>query len=154
MAAPTRPSWARRRGWSPPNSATSGRGGWRTPSRSGPPSQPWLEPDINDCLADLAAAGSTAVVVAPVGFVSDHMEVKFDLDVEAAETAARHGLAFARAAAPGTDPRFVSMISDLVRERLTGAAPRWLGSLGPGHDVCPAGCCGQGATRPAPAVAR
>jgi protoporphyrin/coproporphyrin ferrochelatase len=123
-------------------------------SRSGPPSQPWLEPDINDCLADLAAAGSTAVVVSPVGFVSDHMEVKFDLDVEAAETAARHGLAFARAAAPGTDPRFVSMISDLVRERLTGAAPRWLGSLGPGHDVCPAGCCGRGATRPAPAAAR
>ena len=119
-------------------------------SRSGPPAQPWLEPDINDCLADLAAGGSTAVVVAPIGFISDHMEVRFDLDVEAARTAAEHGLAFARAAAPGTDPRFVSMISELVRERLDGTAPAWLGPLGPGHDTCPAGCCGLGSGRPAP----
>jgi ferrochelatase len=121
-------------------------------SRSGPPSQPWLEPDINDCLADLAAAGGAAVVVSPIGFVSDHMEVKFDLDVEAAQTAARLGLAFARAATPGIDPRFVSMISDLVRERLTGAARLSLGTLGPGPDVCPAGCCGQSANRPGPAT--
>jgi protoporphyrin/coproporphyrin ferrochelatase len=120
-------------------------------SRSGPPSQPWLEPDINDCLAELAAAGSTAVVVSPVGFISDHMEVRFDLDVEAARTAAAHGLSFARAAAPGTDPRFVSMVTELVLERLDGAPPGWLGDLGPGHDVCPEGCCGQGAARPAPA---
>jgi ferrochelatase len=119
-------------------------------SRSGPPSQPWLEPDINDCLAGLAAGGATAVVVSPVGFISDHMEVKFDLDVEAAQTAAAHGLAFARAAAPGTDPRFVSMISELVRERLTGAAPLALGSFGAGHDVCPGGCCGRGTARPGP----
>ena len=111
-------------------------------SRSGPPSQPWLEPDISDCLTDLAATGSKAVVVSPIGFVSDHMEVKFDLDKEAAQTASRLGLGFVRAATPGTDPRFVSMISDLVRERLTGAAPAWLGDLGPGHDVCPADCCG------------
>ena len=83
-------------------------------SRSGPPRVPWLEPDINDLLAELAAAGARAVVVVPVGFVSDHMEVKFDLDVEAAETAAGSGSAFARAATPGTDPRFVSMITDLV----------------------------------------
>jgi protoporphyrin/coproporphyrin ferrochelatase len=117
-------------------------------SRSGPPSRPWLEPDINDCLAELAAAGSKAVVVSPIGFVSDHMEVRFDLDLEAAQTASRLGLAYARAATPGTDPRFVSMISDLARERLTGAAPAWLGDLGPGHDVCPGHCCGLGVGSP------
>ncbi|HXW46382.1 MAG TPA: ferrochelatase [Streptosporangiaceae bacterium] len=133
----------------------AGRLGYRRPwrlaycSRSGPPSQPWLEPDINDCLADLAAAGSRAVVVSPIGFVSDHMEVRFDLDLEAAQTASRLGLGFARAATPGTDPRFVSMISDLVRERVTGADPAWLGSLGPGHDECQADCCGLGVPRPA-----
>ena len=120
-------------------------------SRSGPPSQPWLEPDINDCLAELAAGGSTAVVVSPVGFISDHMEVRFDLDIEAARTAAAHGLAFARAAAPGTDPRFVSMVTELVLERLDGAPPAWVGDLGPGHDACPEGCCGRGAARPAAA---
>ncbi len=118
-------------------------------SRSGPPSQPWLEPDINDCLAELAESGSRAVVACPIGFVSDHMEVKFDLDVEAAQTAQRLGLAFARASTPGTDWRFVSMISDLVRERLDGAAPLALGCIGVGPDCCPAGCCGQALRRPA-----
>jgi protoporphyrin/coproporphyrin ferrochelatase len=118
-------------------------------SRSGPPSQPWLEPDINDCLADLAAAGSREVVVAPIGFVSDHMEVRYDLDVEAAATAQRLGLSLARAATPGTDPRFVSMIAELVRERLEGTAPAAIGPMGAGPDVCPAGCCGQLLTRPA-----
>lgn len=117
-------------------------------SRSGPPSQPWLEPDISDLLAELAAGGTRAVVVVPVGFVSDHMEVKFDLDVEAAATAQRLGLAFARAASPGTDPRFVSMITDLVRERLDGAPAATLGSMGAGPDRCPAGCCGTGSARP------
>ncbi len=123
-------------------------------SRSGPPSQPWLEPDVNDLLGTLAAAGSRAVVVVPVGFVSDHMEVKFDLDVEAAQTADRLGLAFARAATPGTDARFVSMITDLVCERTDGQAGLdpgravALGTLGPGQDRCPAGCCGAGLARP------
>ena len=117
-------------------------------SRSGPPTQPWLEPDINDLLAQLAAAGSRAVVVVPIGFVSDHMEVKFDLDLEAAETARRLGLSFARAATPGTDPRFVSMITDLVCERLDGTVPLALGALGPGPDACPAGCCGNAPARP------
>jgi len=116
-------------------------------SRSGPPSQPWLEPDINDVLTDLAAAGSHAVVVVPIGFVSDHMEVKFDLDVEAAQTADRLGLRFARAATPGTDPRFVSMITDLVLERTEGGPAMALGSLGTGPDSCPAGCCGTGQSR-------
>jgi len=119
-------------------------------SRSGPPSQPWLEPDINDVLADRASAGSRAVVVVPIGFVSDHMEVKFDLDVEAAEAARRLGLAFARAATPGTDPRFVSMITDLVCERLDSTTPLALGVLGAGPDVCPSGCCGGALARRAP----
>ncbi len=124
-------------------------------SRSGPPSQSWLEPDISDLLGDVAAAGARAVVVVPVGFVSDHMEVKFDLDVEAAQTAERLGLVFARAATPGTDSRFVSMITDLVCERagdpaVTQPAPAIaLGTLGPGPDSCPAGCCGASVSGPA-----
>ena len=118
-------------------------------SRSGPPALPWLEPDINHLLAERAAAGSRAVVVVPIGFVSDHMEIKFDLDVEAAETADRLGLAFARAATPGTDPRFVTMITDLVCERLDGTSPLVLGALGPGPDSCPAGCCGAAPSQPA-----
>jgi protoporphyrin/coproporphyrin ferrochelatase len=113
-------------------------------SRSGPPSQPWLEPDINALLAELAGSGSRAVVVVPIGFVSDHMEVKFDLDLEAAQTSQRLGLAFARAAAPGTDQRFVSMITDLVRERLDGLPAVAVGSLGVGPDACPVGCCAPG----------
>ena len=109
-------------------------------SRSGPPSQPWLVPDVNDCLAELAAAGSRAVVVVPIGFVSDHMEVRFDLDIEAAQTAERLGLPFARAATPGTSPRFVGMISDLVRQWQAGPPyPRL--AAPPGGTYCSAGCC-------------
>jgi ferrochelatase len=107
-------------------------------SRSGPPSQPWLVPDINDCLADLARAGSRAVAVVPVGFVSDHMEVKFDLDVEAAQTARRLGLPFARAATPGTAAPFVGMVTDLVRQ--WQAQPHAPGTDGPAG-LCSAGCC-------------
>jgi ferrochelatase len=77
------------------------------------------------------------------------MEVKFDLDIEAAQTAGRLGLHYARAATPGTDPRFVSMISDLVLERLNGEPAAALGSLGAGPDACPAGCCAAGQGRPA-----
>jgi protoporphyrin/coproporphyrin ferrochelatase len=104
-------------------------------SRSGPPSQPWLEPDIRDHLGKLSKSGTKAVVVIPVGFVSDHMEVRHDLDVEAAETANSLGLAFARAGTPGSHPAFVSMITELVQERL--ALPD---ETVPGHD-CPADCC-------------
>nr|MDT0659665.1 ferrochelatase [Micromonospora sp. DSM 115978] len=118
-------------------------------SRSGPPHVPWLEPDVNDHLERLAAEGVTAVVVSPIGFVSDHLEVVWDLDTEAAGTAKRLGLAFARAGTPGTDPRFVSMVRELVLERLDGdgsvnppdtAARRRLGTL-PLWDTCPANCC-------------
>jgi len=87
-------------------------------SRSGPPSVPWLEPDINDVIDDLAAAGRRGIVVVPIGFVSDHVEVVWDLDNEAAATAAAHDLFFARVGTPGTDPRFVSALADLVVERL------------------------------------
>jgi ferrochelatase len=113
----------------------SERAGWHGPwtvaysSRSGPPAQPWLGPDIRDHLADLAKSGTRAVVVVPVGFVSDHMEVIHDLDVEAAGTAQALGLAFARAATPGT--ALAPMIVDLVRGHLAGAAP----------EPCAAGCC-------------
>jgi ferrochelatase len=101
-------------------------------SRSGPPSQPWLEPDVRDHLGELAKSGTQAVVVVPVGFVSDHMEVRYDLDVEAAQTADALGLAFARAATPGTSPRFASMVTELVTERLAR----------PDTPACPADCCG------------
>jgi protoporphyrin/coproporphyrin ferrochelatase len=111
-------------------------------SRSGPPSQPWLEPDVIDHLAALASAGTRAAVLVPAGFVSDHMEVRYDLDVEAAEAGQRLGMQVARAATPGTHPRFVAMIRELVAERMSGEAERpTLGTLGPPCDVCPAGCC-------------
>jgi ferrochelatase len=110
-------------------------------SRSGPPSVPWLVPDINDHLESLAASGVRGVVVSPIGFISDHLEVAWDLDTEAAQTARRLGLRYVRAATPGTDPRFVGMVRDLILERLDPAAPRArLGTL-PVWDVCPAGCC-------------
>ena len=107
-------------------------------SRSGPPSQPWLGPDVCDYLQELARDGAPGAVLVPVGFISDHMEVVHDLDVEAAGTARRLGLPLARAATPGTDPRFVSMITALVRERLDSQLPpAALGSPGCGS----AGCC-------------
>ncbi|MGC9665684.1 ferrochelatase [Planosporangium sp. 12N6] len=110
-------------------------------SRSGPPQVPWLSPDVNDHLAALAADGVRNVVVSPVGFVSDHLEVIWDLDNEAADTARRLGLNYARAATPGTDPRFVRMVVDLVRERLDPTTPRPALGCVPTWDVCPRGCC-------------
>jgi protoporphyrin/coproporphyrin ferrochelatase len=120
-------------------------------SRSGPPSVPWLEPDVTEHLVALKADGVRAVVVVPVGFVSDHMEVVHDLDTEARERAESLGLAFARAATPGTAPEFVAMIRELVLERIDPAAPRRaLGDLGPSHDVCPLGCCSASVRAPSP----
>jgi ferrochelatase len=103
-------------------------------SRSGPPSVPWLEPDVNDHLRALKENGETAVVVFPIGFISDHLEVIWDLDNEARETAEELGLAFARAGTAGTHPAFVRSIRDLLVERRAGGVPRL------GTD-CPAGCC-------------
>ncbi|MFL6130699.1 MAG: ferrochelatase [Mycobacteriales bacterium] len=117
-------------------------------SRSGPPSVPWLEPDVNDHLADLAARGVPAVVVSPIGFVSDHVEVLWDLDEEAAATAAKLGLDYARAGTVGTDPRFVRMVRQLVEERTAGAPALALGRLGPSHHSCPPDCCPAPRRRP------
>jgi ferrochelatase len=116
-------------------------------SRSGPPGQPWLEPDILDHLKALAAGGTTDVVVAPIGFVSDHMEVVYDLDVEARERAAALGIELVRAATVGTHPKFVRMIRELVLERVSERPLRRVaGTRGPAPDVCPPECC------PAPAA--
>ncbi len=111
-------------------------------SRSGPPSQPWLEPDINDRLEELAEDGVTAVAVIPYGFVSDHMEVVYDLDHEARETADRLGIDFVRASSPGTHPRFVSMMRELITEQ---ADPRSEPVRLSGLPECRCGsadCCG------------
>ncbi|HEY0378801.1 MAG TPA: ferrochelatase [Pyrinomonadaceae bacterium] len=118
-------------------------------SRSGPPSQPWLGPDILDYLRELKEAGTEDVVVAPVGFISDHLEVLYDLDTEARALCQNLGLNMVRAATVGAHLTFVKMIRELVLERLTPDAPRrFLGTRGPSHDVCPADCCLAGA-RPA-----
>ena len=122
-------------------------------SRSGPPTQPWLEPDICDHLRALRAGGATDVVVHPVGFISDHMEVIYDLDTEARALAGEIGLNLIRAATVGTHPAFVRMIRELIVERTTaGAERRALGSFGPRQDVCAADCCLLGAQRPAAAA--
>ncbi len=115
-------------------------------SRSGAPSTPWLEPDVNDHLEGLAEKGVPAVVLVPVGFVSDHMEVIYDLDTEALATAERLGLPARRAATPGDDPRFVAVVRDLLLERAAAErglepARAALGDFGPRWDRCPVGCC-------------
>ena len=113
-------------------------------SRSGAPHVPWLEPDINDALAEQAAAGVKGVVIVPLGFVSDHMEVLWDLDTEAAETCAELGLAFDRAPTPGTHQKFVTGLVDLICERTVEnniAERPAMTKLGPWFDVCNPGCC-------------
>jgi ferrochelatase len=123
----------------------AGASAWRLvyQSRSGPPSQPWLEPDVGDVLREIASRGeSTDAVIVPIGFISDHMEVLYDLDVEAHDLAETLGLNLVRAATAGVHPSFVRMIGDLIEERITESAERpALGDLGPSHDVCPADCC-------------
>ncbi|PYC86174.1 ferrochelatase [Streptomyces tateyamensis] len=126
-------------------------------SRSGAPHIPWLEPDICDHLTQRQQGGADAVVMVPIGFVSDHMEVKYDLDTEAVARAAELGLPVARAATVGADPRFTAAVRELLLER--AAAERGepvrrcaLGALGPSHDRCPAACCpNPRAPRPAAA---
>ena len=122
-------------------------------SRSGPPSVPWLEPDVNDHLGRLADEGVRAVVVVPVGFISDHMEVVYDLDVEAAGTARAVGLEYVRAATVGLHPGFVTAIRELVEERLHDAPRRSLGTRGPNHDLCPLDCCLTPGQERRPAIA-
>lgn len=127
-------------------------------SRSGPPQVPWLEPDVCDHLETLHAQGAPAAVMVPIGFVSDHMEVLYDLDTEAAAKAEALGLPVARSATVGADPRFTAAVRELVLERAAserGARPERcaVGTLGPSHDVCPADCCPGRTAKPAAAGA-
>ncbi len=140
----------------------AGHGVWELvfQSRSGPPQQPWLEPDVCDRIEQLAQPEGTTpphpyVVVQPLGFISDHMEVLYDLDEEAANTSREHGITMIRAASVGTHPAFVSMVVDVIQERLAANTPRpFIGSYGASHDICPANCClypqtGRPGARPA-----
>jgi ferrochelatase len=125
-------------------------------SRSGAPHVPWLEPDICDHLEALHGAGAPAAVMVPIGFVSDHMEVLYDLDTEATAKAAELGLPVVRSATVGADPRFAAAVRELVLERAAAergrpVRPCALGALGPSHDLCPVGCCP--ARNPKPAAA-
>lgn len=123
-------------------------------SRSGAPSTPWLEPDINDAINGLR--DRTAVIIVPIGFVSDHLEVMWDLDNEARETAQEAGLWVHRVATPGTSPAFVEALVDLVQERVVG---RPVGrranttEIGPWFDVCRPGCCEKGGIEQRAAIA-
>jgi ferrochelatase len=113
-------------------------------SRSGPPTQPWLEPDINDRIEELAGQNVTGLVIVPLGFISDHMEVKWDLDTEAMETAEEQGMVAVRVPTPGVHAAFVAGLVDLVLERRDGlpvAQRPARTSLGPWFDVCRPGCC-------------
>ncbi|MFM7186171.1 MAG: ferrochelatase [Planctomycetota bacterium] len=111
-------------------------------SRSGPPTQPWLEPDICDEIRGLHARGGRRVVVSPIGFISDHMEVLYDLDTEAAAVCEELGVEMARAATVGTAPEFVTMVRDLIAERAWDLPDRpAIGLLPASHDVCPLDCC-------------
>ena len=122
-----------------------GLSAWRLvyQSRSGPPGQPWLEPDIGEALKDLPS-GSDAVIV-PIGFVSDHMEVLYDLDTEAREICGAADINMVRASTVGVHPLFLGMIRELICERMGQCPARAIGQFGASHDECQAGCC------PAPA---
>ncbi|MFJ9114014.1 ferrochelatase [Streptomyces sp. NPDC102394] len=127
-------------------------------SRSGAPHIPWLEPDICDHLQTVHEAGAPGVVIAPIGFVSDHMEVLYDLDTEARAKAEELGLPMRRSATVGADPRFAAAVRDLILERAAterGEKPTVcaLGTLGASHDLCPVGCCPARAPKPAAAGA-
>jgi ferrochelatase len=114
-------------------------------SRSGRPQDPWLEPDILDYLKELKSTGIEDVVISPIGFLSDHMEVLYDLDDEALKFCQEHGIRMSRAATPGNHPKFIGMIRKLIQERLNGCSKECVGQFPANHDVCPVDCC------PAPA---
>ena len=113
-------------------------------SRSGRPQDPWLEPDICDFIETLHERGVRSLVISPIGFISDHMEVLFDLDTEAQEICTRLEINMRRAATPGIHPKFVGMIRKLVQERLSGAVREVVGRFPANHDVCPEDCCSSG----------
>ena len=122
-------------------------------SRSGRPTDPWLEPDILDHLRSLKEQSVSQVVIAPIGFLSDHIEVLYDLDDEAAKLSQELGLTMVRAGTVGTHPKFVSMIGDLIAERLATESGSVcdrsaIGTCGPNHDVCPTDCCLYPISRP------
>ena len=129
-------------------------------SRSGPPQVPWLEPDVNDALEELAARGVAGAVLVPLGFVSDHMEVKWDLDTEALETCERLGLPAVRTPTAGIHPAFVAGLADLVEQRVAGrAAPPRVSACAEGtwFDDCAPDCCVKvlrGAAGPRPTIAQ
>jgi ferrochelatase len=117
-------------------------------SRSGPPTQPWLEPDICDAIKELASQKATTdIVVVPIGFVSDHVEVIFDLDTEARQVCEKLGINMVRAKTAGTHPRFIQMIRELIEERIEEGPHETIGDLEPCVDVCARDCClsGRGA---------
>lgn len=113
-------------------------------SRSGPPTQPWLEPDVCDYLEVVKSEGVENVAIIPVGFLSDHMEVLFDLDVEAQEDCEKLGINMVRAKTVGTHPKFVTMVRELILERALSGERVAIGNHPACHDVCPEGCCASG----------
>lgn len=110
-------------------------------SRSGPPQQPWLEPSLEDALTAVRDAGAEEVVLVPIGFLADHMEVVFDLDIEAQEWCRALGLHMKRVKTPGDHARFPALVRELILERTADAPRRALGPSGPWPDTCPDGCC-------------
>ena len=110
-------------------------------SRSGRPQDPWLEPDILDYLREAKSTDIDKVVISPIGFLSDHMEVLYDLDDEARRFCDEHSIQMVRAGTPGNHPRFVNMIRKLIQERLLGTRKECVGHFPANHDVCPIDCC-------------
>jgi protoporphyrin/coproporphyrin ferrochelatase len=119
-------------------------------SRSGPPGQPWLEPDIADVLREMPRGAE--VVIVPIGFISDHMEVIYDLDTEAQAIAQERGIHMVRAATVGVHPRFLQMIRQLIGEQLGLCQPQAIGQYPPSQDVCRANCCPAPARRASSAL--
>ncbi|MBX9720365.1 MAG: ferrochelatase [Candidatus Obscuribacterales bacterium] len=119
-------------------------------SRSGPPSVPWLEPDILDHIKEIHSQGVRHLIIHPIGFVSDHMEVIYDLDVEAADLCKELGITMHRVPSAGTSPKFIQMIRELILERTDAKSERpYLGTMGANPDTCPPECCPLGMGRPA-----